>query len=88
MWPARTARCDLWPRLKGGQEGNEDPWEWGWEAECLGTGASWVGAVWLRVGQIPGRVERVPELWEQAVSSRERNLGLTVRRHNPGFASY
>lgn len=47
-----------------------------------------MGGVWLRVGQITGRKERVPELWEQAVSSRERNLGLTVRRHNPGFASY
>lgn len=45
-----------------------------------------MGGVWLRVGEITGRVERVPELWEQAVSSRERRqCPLTVRRHNPAL---
>ena len=32
--------------------------------------------------------EGVSELREQTVSSGERNLGLAVRSHNPGFVSY
>lgn len=40
MCPTRTASCNLWPRLKGEQEGNGDSLGVGWEAGCLGMGAS------------------------------------------------
>lgn len=56
------------------------------EAGCLGARTS-EGGRHLAGGEASHRQDRegVSELWEQTASSGERNLGLAVRSHHPGF---